>query len=122
MCMQAIGDGGQGWGNAILYIFFSPVIRARLFKEPFEDCFEAIRDKFQGRYRQEVLYTDRGKTDSSPLIIATEARGYKIQEYNDTNLTSTSAGPGSSAGVISKSDRHVFRPPLAKNTKLINSQ
>ena len=66
---------------------------------------------------------DGGKTDSSPLVIATEARGYKIQEYNDANLTSTSAGPGSSTGVLSRSDRHgMFRPPIAKNPKLINSQ
>lgn len=27
---QAIGAGGQGWTNAILYIFFSPKIRQRL--------------------------------------------------------------------------------------------
>jgi hypothetical protein len=68
------------------------------------------------------MYNDQGKTDSSPLIIATEARGYKIQEYNDTNVTTTSAGPGSSPGVISRSDRHMFRPPISKNSKLINSQ
>ena len=29
--MQAIGDGGQGWGNAILYIFASKIVRKRLF-------------------------------------------------------------------------------------------
>ncbi len=28
---QAIGDGGQGWGNAILYIFLSAKLRGRLF-------------------------------------------------------------------------------------------
>ena len=104
------------------------MIRSRLFKEPFEDCFDAVQERFhelcnRGHY-QEVTYNDGGKTDSSPLIIATEARGYKIQEYNDAILTSTSAGPpGSSPGVISRSDRHgMFRPPIVKNPKLINSQ
>jgi len=29
--MQAIGGGGQGWANAILYIFLLPTIRNRLF-------------------------------------------------------------------------------------------
>ena len=29
--MQAIGGGGQGWVNAILYIFLSSTIRTRLF-------------------------------------------------------------------------------------------
>ena len=32
--MQAIGDGGQGWSNAILYIFLSPTIRRQLFVQP----------------------------------------------------------------------------------------
>ncbi|KAL5491498.1 hypothetical protein EMCRGX_G016797 [Ephydatia muelleri] len=31
--LQAIGDGGQGWGNAILYIFNSPKIRNLLLKD-----------------------------------------------------------------------------------------
>ena len=31
---QAIGDPGQGWSNAILYIFMSPVMRKRLFCRP----------------------------------------------------------------------------------------
>lgn len=29
--MQAIGDGGQGWGNFILYVLASGKIRNRLF-------------------------------------------------------------------------------------------
>ena len=33
---QAIGDGGQGWGNAILFILFSKSIRERLFVNPGE--------------------------------------------------------------------------------------
>ena len=28
---QALGDGGQGWGNVFLYILSSPKIRERLF-------------------------------------------------------------------------------------------
>ena len=38
--LQAIGDPGQGWGNAILYIFMSPVMRERLFCKP---CKRSIR-------------------------------------------------------------------------------
>ena len=29
--MQAAGDGGQGWGNALLYIFLSPTMRTMIF-------------------------------------------------------------------------------------------
>ena len=35
---QAVGDGAQGWANAILYIFFSPVLRKRMFTDPFHKC------------------------------------------------------------------------------------
>ena len=34
-CMlQAIGDGGQGWGNCIVYIFLSSDMRKKLFWNP----------------------------------------------------------------------------------------
>lgn len=126
--MQAVGDGGQGWGNAILYVFLSPVIRSRLFKEPLEDCFDNVLEKYQNFRKQDkchqtsVYSQDPGKTSPSPVIVATEAKGYKIQEYNDTNMTSVSTG-GSSVGFVSRSDRYgSFRPPLSKTAKLINSQ
>ena len=32
--MQAAGDGGQGWGNALLYVFLSPTMRSMLFCDP----------------------------------------------------------------------------------------
>lgn len=125
--MQAVGDGGQGWGNAVLYVFLSPVIRSRLFIEPFQDCYEAIHEKIRGfperdNYHQTSLYSEeQRKTTSSPLVVATEAMGYKIQEYNDAYLTSVSTG-GSSPGVLTMSDKYdSFRPPLTKNPNPINS-
>ena len=33
--LQAVGDGGQGWSNALIYIFLSPTIRRQLFFYPF---------------------------------------------------------------------------------------
>ncbi len=35
---QAIGDPGQGWGNALLYIFMSDNIRERMLCSPFRKC------------------------------------------------------------------------------------
>ena len=35
-----MGDGGQGWGNALLYVFLSPVIRKELVFGPFFKCVE----------------------------------------------------------------------------------
>ena len=36
--LQSIGDGGQGWGNAILYILLAPRIRNRLCVHPCKKC------------------------------------------------------------------------------------
>ncbi|KAL5491476.1 hypothetical protein EMCRGX_G016771 [Ephydatia muelleri] len=53
--LQAIGDGGQGWSNAILYIFNSPNIRNLLLKDLttccsrianiLNDCKNRMKDK-----------------------------------------------------------------------------
>ena len=127
--MQAVGDGGQGWGNAVLYIFLSPVIRSRLFIEPLEDCYDAVKEKFQGLHVRDVYHktslnsAERRKTDSSQLAMATEARGYKIQEYNDAVMTSVSGTGGTSPAILTRSDKYgSFHPPLTKNPNLINSQ
>ena len=45
--MQAIGDGGQGWGNALLYIFLSPVIRHELFCFSFFKCVNYVGKKMR---------------------------------------------------------------------------
>lgn len=45
--LQAIGDGGQGWGNALLYIFLSPVIRQELFCWSFIKCIQFIGKKMR---------------------------------------------------------------------------
>ena len=45
--IQAIGDGGQGWGNAVLYIFLSPVIRQELFCWSFFKCIQYIGKKMR---------------------------------------------------------------------------
>ena len=105
------------------------MIRSRLFKEPFEDCYDAIKDKYQDihkrdDYDQTLMYSGEGEsTNSSPLVIATEAKGYKVQEY-DVNMTSASTGGSSvAAGFVSKSERlDSFRPPSTRAPKLINSQ
>ena len=57
---QAIGDGGQGWGNALLYIFFSPRIRKRLFGEPFNKCLLTTEEKLQA-----LLETDTATSQKS---------------------------------------------------------
>lgn len=43
--MQAVGDGAQGWANAVLYIFLSPVIRNRLCINPFNKCLNIAIEK-----------------------------------------------------------------------------
>ena len=42
---QAVGDGAQGWCNAILYIFLSPTIRRRLILDPCNRCLNATIER-----------------------------------------------------------------------------
>ncbi|XP_064383924.1 G-protein coupled receptor 157-like isoform X2 [Halichondria panicea] len=60
--LQAIGAGGQGWTNAILYIFFSPKIRRRLLC-----CFFA-RCKEQCGKRKSRESQNASVTQCSPLL------------------------------------------------------
>lgn len=40
--IQAIGDGGQGWANGVLYVLFSPKIRERLICQPLYCCCDQV--------------------------------------------------------------------------------
>ena len=44
--IQAIGDGGQGWGNAVLFIMFSKSIHERLFINPMKRLCGYIQKKW----------------------------------------------------------------------------
>ena len=103
------------------------MIRSRLFKEPLEDCYDAVKDKLRKRdeYESGLIYSGEahGTNSTSPVVVATDAKEYKIQEYNDMNMTSASTGGSSIAELVSKSERHdSFRPPSTRAPKLINSQ
>lgn len=54
--MQAIGDGGQGWGNFILYVLASEKIRNRLFGW-LSDC---IQNRLPHATTGEYSPVDRG--------------------------------------------------------------
>lgn len=94
--LQAIGDGGQGWGNAILYIFLSPTMRRRLFGNPCEECLEAVGDRVvvflesdDSRIRSRSrLRPARGinpkQSETTPLMPATD---YKVRKYSSTTCT-----------------------------------
>lgn len=79
---QAIGDGGQGWGNALLYIFLSPSIRKRLFGEPFNKCLLATEEKFQALLETDTMSTSKSvqvsnkiPSEKVSLIVSSEAEG-----------------------------------------------
>ena len=88
--LQAIGDGGQGWGNALLYIFLSPVIRQELFCWPFFKCVQFIGKKM--RAIGEKMET-AGDT-----------------EYDDDNIEQQTHPPSGSR----RSGRHFGRPGSIK--------
>ena len=107
MCFsQAIGDGGQGWGNAILYVFLSPTIREKLCNALCGNCMDALEGRLgvlldsetAGSRNVQDKMTDNGTTrnivtlandrqaplDTTPLISTAPATGYGIKEYNTT--------------------------------------
>ena len=112
---QAVGDGGQGWGNAILYIFLSPVIRERLIGEWCGTCLEKLEkldhaggpppeeadsrpgNNVQFRGSSSIKRVERsgrgtGRRDDSsetaPMLPNNKATGYNIRKY-DTTTTAT---------------------------------
>lgn len=38
MYIQAVGDPGQGWGNAIVYVLLSPMVRRKLMSPVCVSC------------------------------------------------------------------------------------
>lgn len=116
--LQAIGDGGQGWGNAILYIFLSPIIRERLIGEWCGKCAEKLEDHLDGVGREEeegnsVQFKAKGSSgsirrveknggkvkqdrddssESAPFLSGEKARGYNIRRYDDTTSATMTEG------------------------------
>ncbi len=97
---KAIGDGGQGWGNAILYIFLSPSIRQRLFGEPCNKCWLATERTFQELLETETMsHSEQEETKvtvsvgpSEPTVAGgNPATGYEVTSYRhgDTTMTVT---------------------------------
>lgn len=106
MLPQAIGDGGQGWGNAILYVFLSPTIREKLCNALCGNCMDALEGRLGILLESEASTnrhiqtraTESGTTkriatlangrpapsDVTPLIPAVPATGYGVREYETT--------------------------------------
>lgn len=113
---QAIGDGGQGWGNAILYIFFSPDIRRRLFGEPFDRFLLAAENKFQELLETETMsksvQSARVQGEQASLVGSENtitggkpATGYGVKSYRDGSTTTgtSKTASHSAAGYAVKS-------------------
>ena len=118
--MQAIGDGGQGWCNAILYILLSPLMRRKLCGEPCESCLHCAEEKLQKMLESDTntrvnLVEERAVVSEindlpsgnnglveSERNRAIDAAGYKIQKYDSTasmTLTNTSDTRGITSSI-----------------------
>ena len=98
---QAVGDGGQGWGNAILYIFFSSTIRHKLFGEPCKLFLGAVADKLHRVLETEnetVTRPESPRNVNSPSLssvsedaplLPPKASEYKIRKYASTTTEAT---------------------------------
>eukprot|EP00731_Ephydatia_muelleri_P014844 Em0008g564a len=66
--LQAIGDGGQGWSNAILYIFNSPKIRNLLLKDLTTCCSRTANILNDCRNQMKVKTKDYEATTTSEFV------------------------------------------------------
>ncbi|KAL5491495.1 hypothetical protein EMCRGX_G016792 [Ephydatia muelleri] len=66
--LQAIGDGGQGWSNAILYIFNSPKIRNLLLKDLTTCCSRTASILNDCRNQMKVKTKDYEATTTSEFV------------------------------------------------------
>ena len=71
--MQAVGDTGQGWGDAILYILFSREIRKRLFLNPLKQILQKCCSvgKYIRRVNQQRHNIDSERTPIVPQVTRT---------------------------------------------------
>ncbi len=109
---QAIGDSGQGWCNAILYIILSPIMRRKLCGEPCESCLQATERKLQKliesnasdhtHLEEEAVISEidtypSGGVDGERNGRPVDAAGYKIQKYDSASSLATQSNISSRA-------------------------
>ena len=100
---QAIGDGGQGWGNAILYIFLSPVIRQRLLGEWCGRCADKIDDHLN-RVADDQATEDLSQQTINSRRKEADSRGKQRHSSHSkpVDVSSDDNGRSESAPLISK--------------------
>lgn len=88
---QCIGDGAQGWVNALLYIFWSPKIRQRLIINPLGTfCFAiATRLAPSSRFPNTLTAVTSPSRRSAPVDIQQE-NGKVLNDKGETILDTLS--------------------------------
>jgi len=89
MYMQAIGDPGQGWANALLYVFFHPIIARRLFPCVFVCCGKVCKGAKKILRRKgydnvdgcAMSYSVTENTDSAAVEIVNAKKSSNGSEY-----------------------------------------
>ena len=106
---QAIGDSGQGWGNAILYVFVSSTIRKKLFDTCCGVCLDAIEERqqdhtntqtrtrtdrmsFKNNNGKQINVHEAASSESEPLLASSPAVGYNIKRYDTTTTCTVTDG------------------------------
>lgn len=77
---QALGDGGQGWSNALLYVFFSPTIRSWLIDSYLCVCWTKLRTLYSVLITNETttLHEAPQETESLKRSRSGGARNYGL--------------------------------------------
>jgi len=72
MLFQALGDGGQGWANAILYIFSSKIMREKMIVNPAKRMKEKVTKRWkksrEKKKRNNVLRIPEDDRGGNPRV------------------------------------------------------
>ena len=91
--LQAVGDPGQGWGNAILFIFLSPNVRHRLFR----GCCQIKTKLSASHLTSPVSDADEGDFATSYQLNPTSSSS---SSRVDMAVNFTSSGSGSNSPLL----------------------
>ena len=93
--MQAIGDGGQDWANALLFVIFSKNIRQRLFGNPLKKMWGCVqKTNSHSVHTSPNIHSELSQTAPESDRISYPSNTYCIISHtNHSDFTSAHNGP-----------------------------
>ena len=115
--VQAAGDGGQGWGNALLYVFLSPTMRSMLFRDP---CVALMAKRYDQNGPEQNGPNRNGSEGDGMLTVGAQRTGSNTTTPRGLTkrrgVTRVKSHPSRSTSECGPSDEGCHPTPLAAAT------